>query len=53
MDLNFANTERLSQIEDADYTEAIMRLEATELAYQAALSSSAKIMTQTLMDYMD
>ena len=52
-DLNFANTDRLSQIEDADYTEAIMRLEATELAYQAALSSSAKIMTQTLMDYMD
>jgi flagellar hook-associated protein 3 FlgL len=51
-DLNFANTDRLSQIEDADYAEAITRLTATELAYQAALSSSAKLMTQTLMDYM-
>jgi len=52
-DLNFANTDRLSQIEDADYAEAITRLTATEIAYQAALSSSAKIMTQTLMDYME
>lgn len=51
-DLNFTNTDRLSQIEDADYAEAITRLTATELAYQAALSSSAKLMTQTLMDYM-
>jgi flagellar hook-associated protein 3 FlgL len=52
-DLNFANTDRLSQIEDADYAEAITRLTATELAYKAALSSSAKLMTQTLMDYME
>jgi flagellar hook-associated protein 3 FlgL len=52
-DLNFANTDRLSQIEDADYAEAITMLTTTELAYQAALSSSAKLMTQTLMDYME
>jgi len=52
-DLNFANTDRLSKIEDADLAEAIMELKARELAYQAALSSSAELMTLTLMDYME
>jgi flagellar hook-associated protein 3 FlgL len=52
-DIIFANTERLSKIEDADMAEAIMELKARELAYQAALSSSAKLMTLTLMDYME
>lgn len=51
-DIIFANTDRLSKIEDADMTEAIMELKAREFAYQAALSSSAKLMTLTLMDYM-
>jgi len=51
-DLNFANTDRLSKIEDADLAEAIMELKARELAYQAALASSAKVMTLTLIDYM-
>ena len=52
-DIIFANTERLSKIEDADMSEAIMELKAREFAYQAALSSSAKLMTLTLMDYME
>jgi flagellar hook-associated protein 3 FlgL len=52
-DLNFANTDRLSKIEDADLAEAIMELEAKELAYEAALSSSAKLMKLTLMDYIE
>jgi flagellar hook-associated protein 3 FlgL len=52
-DVIFANTERLSKIEDADMAEAIMELKARELTYQAALSSSAKLMTLTLMDYME
>lgn len=52
-DIIFANTERLSKIEDADMAEAIMELKARELTYQAALSSSAKLMTLTLMDYME
>jgi flagellar hook-associated protein 3 FlgL len=51
-DIIFANTDRLSKIEDADMTEAIMELKAREFAYQAALSSSAKLMTLTLIDYM-
>jgi flagellar hook-associated protein 3 FlgL len=51
-DIIFTNTDRLSKIEDADMAEAIMELKAGEFAYQAALSSSAKLMTLTLMDYM-
>ena len=33
-DVIFANTERLSKIEDADMAEAIMELKARELTYQ-------------------
>lgn len=51
-DLDFANTERLSKIEDADIVKAIMNLEAAELAYKAALASSSKVMSLTLMDYL-
>ena len=52
-DIIFANTERLSKIEDADMAGAIMELKAREFAYQAALSSSAKLMALTLMNYME
>jgi flagellar hook-associated protein 3 FlgL len=51
-DLKISNTERLSKIEDADITEAIIDLQAKELVYQAALSSSAKVMELSLVDYM-
>jgi len=51
-DLNFSNTERLSKIEDADIAEAVMNVKAAELTYQAALASSAKVMTLTLVDYL-
>ena len=51
-DLDFTNTERLSKIEDADIAEAIMNVKAAELTYQAALASSSKVMTLTLMDYL-
>ncbi|MCD6297532.1 MAG: flagellar biosynthesis protein FlgL, partial [Deltaproteobacteria bacterium] len=51
-DLKISNTERLSKIEDADIAEAIMDLKAKELAYQAALASSAKVMKMSLVDYM-
>ena len=51
-DLNIANTERLSTIEDADITEAILDLQAKELAYQAALSSASKVLQMSLLDYM-
>ena len=51
-DLKISNTERLSNIEDADITEAIIELKQKELAYQAALASSAKVMKLSLIDYL-
>ena len=51
-DIIFANTDRLSKIEDADIAEAIMNLKAREFAYKAALSSSAQLMALTLVDYI-
>jgi flagellar hook-associated protein 3 FlgL len=51
-DLDLTNTERLSKIEDADIAEAIMNVKAAELTYQAALASSSKVMTLTLVDYL-
>jgi len=51
-DLNITNTDRLSKIEDADIAEAIIELKSKELAYQAALASSARIMGLSLVDYL-
>ena len=41
-----------STIEDADMIEAIMNLQSIETTYQAALSSTAKIMKLSLVDYL-
>jgi flagellar hook-associated protein 3 FlgL len=51
-DLNLSYTDRMSQLEDADIAEAIMDLKSKELAYQAALASSAQVMTLSLVDYL-
>ena len=51
-DFNLTNTERLSNIEDADIAEAVMNVKAAELTYQAALASSSKVMTLSLVDYL-
>lgn len=51
-DLTLTYTERMSSLEDADIAEAIMDLESKELAYQAALASSAKVMAMSLVDYL-
>jgi flagellar hook-associated protein 3 FlgL len=51
-DLNITNTERLSKIEDADITEAILDLQAKQVAYQAALSAASKVLQMSLVDYM-
>ncbi|MBW1739633.1 MAG: flagellar hook-associated protein FlgL [Deltaproteobacteria bacterium] len=51
-DMSLTNTERLSNIEDADITEAIMDLKAKELAYQAALTAAAKVLNISLVDYL-
>ena len=51
-DLELSDTDRMSQIEDADLAEAILDLKSKELAYNAALSSSSKLMQTSLVDYL-
>lgn len=51
-DLTIDNTRRLSEIEDADISAAILELESRELVYKAALASSARIMELSLVDYL-
>jgi len=50
MEMN--ETEKLSAVEDADIIEAITRLEQIQLSYEAALSSSSKLMSMNLLDYL-
>jgi len=51
-DSNLFNTDRLSKVEDADIAEAIITLNEIQLAYQAALTSSTKVMELSLIDYL-
>ncbi|MBW1698325.1 MAG: flagellar hook-associated protein FlgL [Deltaproteobacteria bacterium] len=51
-DLNLRYTENRSDIEDIDIVEAVSDLKSTELAYQAALASSSKIMNLSLVDFL-
>jgi flagellar hook-associated protein 3 len=51
-ELNLSYTTQKSTIEDADIIEAISTLASKQSAYQAALSSTAKIMKLSLIDYM-
>jgi flagellar hook-associated protein 3 len=44
--------ERRSTLEDADIVESIMKIKNIEIAYQAALSSTAKVMNLSLVDYL-
>lgn len=51
-DLELTDTERMSNIEDADLAEAVITLKSKELAYNAALSSSSKIMQMSLVNFL-
>ncbi len=51
-DLEIESTQKLSLIEDADIAKAIVELKSKELAYQAALASSSKVMQLSLVDYL-
>jgi flagellar hook-associated protein 3 len=51
-DLNLSYETNRSKLEDADILEAISDLNAKELAYQAALASSARVMQLSLVDYL-
>lgn len=51
-EISLSLTERKSMIEDADIVEAIMNLKSIETAYQAALSSTSKVLNLSLVDYL-
>lgn len=52
MEVNLSLTERKSTIEDIDIVEATLNLQAITTAYEAALSSTAKITKLSLVDYL-
>ncbi len=52
VEMDLSLTERRSTLEDADYVEAIMELQTTQLAYEASLNASSKLLKMSLMDYM-
>jgi flagellar hook-associated protein 3 FlgL len=51
-EVNISNTQRLSEIEEADMAAAIIDLESREVVYKAALASSARIMQLSLVDFL-
>jgi flagellin-like hook-associated protein FlgL len=51
-DLKLTYSDNRAEIEEADIVEAISRLKAVELAYQAALTSSSKLMKLSLADFL-
>jgi flagellar hook-associated protein 3 FlgL len=51
-DLNINLTTLQSNVEDADMAETIMRYNQEEAIYQASLSTGAKVIQQTLVDYL-
>ena len=52
VDLKLSYSDNKAEIEEADIIEAITKLQATELAYQAALTSSSKLMKLSLADFL-
>ena len=51
-DLKLTYTDRKSQLEDADVSEAVIELNSKQLAYNAALTSASKVMELSLVDFM-
>ncbi|MCD6460877.1 flagellar hook-associated protein FlgL [bacterium] len=51
-DLYVIEKESLSQIEDTDVAEAIMKLNTQEVALQATLQTSSRILQHSLLDYI-
>jgi len=50
--LNFKFQERIANLEDADLAALLIDLNTSEMSYQAALSTAARIHEMTLLDYM-
>lgn len=52
LDSNIELKSMLSKLEDVNYAEAVTKLKSEESVYQASLAASAKIIQQTLMDFL-
>ncbi len=50
--LQVATKENLSEVQDTDFTQAVMDLKTKQVAYQAALAAAAKTMQVSLVDYL-
>jgi len=50
--VELSSTERMSQIEDLDLTEAVTELQTKQMAYQAVLASTSLITKLSLVDYL-
>jgi flagellar hook-associated protein 3 FlgL len=44
--------QNLSSIEDADVAEVMVKLQAQQVAYQAALAATARAITPSLTDFL-
>ena len=51
-DLNITYSDRKSLIEEVDIAEAMIDLNSKEMAYQAALASSSKVISLSLVDFL-
>jgi flagellar hook-associated protein 3 FlgL len=51
-DLKLNYTDRKSSLEDADIAQAVIDLNAKQLAYNAALTSASKVMQMSLVDFL-
>jgi flagellar hook-associated protein 3 FlgL len=51
-DIDISTRERLSSIEEPEITEAIMDLKAKEVAYQAALAATSKVLQLSIVNYI-
>lgn len=51
-DEKVALTERLSQMEDIDMVESLIQVKSRESSYQAALQTTAKVMSMSLLDFL-
>ena len=52
MDVGLTNTTALSNVENVDVAEAVVNLQLQEVAYQAALGATARVLQPSLLDFL-
>jgi flagellar hook-associated protein 3 FlgL len=51
-DLNLATQQMLSELEDADYNEAIIRFQTLQTSLEASLQATGAVLNLSLLDYV-